>query len=88
MKIQVEFKGDSGNTLTATFDRDAGTVSSSDGRTGTYTRPEGSKTLEIKDSAGPLLTLSFADDIKFERGFSTRFSGPQGDGTATILSVE
>ena len=88
MKIQVEFKADSGNTLTATFDRDTGAVSASDGRTGTYTRPEGSKTLVINDSGGQVLTISFADDVKFERGFSTRFSGPQGDGMATILSAE
>ena len=87
MKIQVEFKGDSGNTVMATFDRDAGTVSASDGRSGTYTRPEGSKVMEIKDNAGAVTTLTFADDIRFEKGFSTRYSGPQGDGTATIVSI-
>ena len=87
MKIQVEFKGDSGNTVMATFDRDVGTVSASDGRSGTYTRPEGSKVMEIKDNAGPVTTLTFADDIRFEKGFSTRYSGPQGDGTATIVSI-
>jgi hypothetical protein len=88
MKIKVEFKGDSGNALIATFDRDAGTVSANDGRSGTYTRPEGSKTLEIKESSGQALTLTFAEDVKFEPGFSTRYSGPQGDGVATILAIE
>jgi hypothetical protein len=87
MKIKVEFKGDSGNVLVATFDRDAGTVSASDGRTGTYTRPDGSKVLQITDSGGAKITLTFANDVKFEQGFSTRFSGPEGDGVATIVSV-
>ena len=87
MKIQVEFKPDSGNTVIATFDRDAGTVSSSDGRSGTYVRPEGSKVMDIKDSGGQAITITFANDIRFEKGFSTRYTGPQGDGTATIMSI-
>ena len=88
MKIKVEFKGDAGNALVATFDSDTGAVSSNDGRSGTYTRPEGSKTLTIKESTGQDIVLTFADDVKFEPGFSTRFSGPQGDGAATILAIE
>ena len=86
MKIQVKFLNDNGSEVVATFDRDAGTVSAQDGRIGTYSRPDGSKTMELKGAEN--ITLTFADDIKFEPGFSTRYTGSDGRaGVATILSV-
>jgi hypothetical protein len=87
MKIKVKFLNDSGAEVIATFDRDTGTVSAQDGRTGTYSRPEGSRAMEIKGAEN--ITLTFADDIRFEPGFSTRYTGSDGRaGLATILSVE
>jgi len=87
MKIKVKFANDTGNEVIATFDRDAGTVTAADGRTGSYHRPEGSKVMELKGAEN--ITLKFAEDIKFEPGFSTRYEGSDGrKGLATILSVE
>jgi hypothetical protein len=86
MKIKVKFAGDTGTEVVAVFDRDAGTVSTGDGRTGAYSRPEGSKLMEIKGAEN--ITMTFADDIKFEPGFSTRYQASDGrEGVATILSV-
>ncbi|MBL8551468.1 MAG: hypothetical protein JNJ73_15895 [Hyphomonadaceae bacterium] len=86
MKIQVRFKNDNGNEVVATFDRDAGTVSTQDGQKGTYSRPEGSRTMEIKGDVN--LTMTFADDVRFEQGYSTRYTTNDGRaGVATILSV-
>jgi hypothetical protein len=88
MKIQVEFKGDSGNTMISTFDRDSGTVTSSDGRAGTYTRTDGARGIEIKNSGGQAVAITFAEDFRPEKGFSTRYASALGDGTATILAVD
>jgi len=86
MKIKVKFAGDTGTEVMATFDRDAGTVTSVDGRTGTYSRPEGSKVMEMKGAEN--ITMTFADDIKFEPGFTSRYETSDGrKGVATILSV-
>ncbi len=85
MKITVEFASDAGQKIVAVFDGDAGTVSADNGQKGSYSRPEGSKTLEIKGDQD--LTLTFADDIKFEPGFTTRYTGPTGGGVAKIVSV-
>ena len=86
MKIQVKFRNDSGEEVLATFDRDAGTVSTQDGRKGTYSRPDGSRTMEIKGDDN--LTMTFADDVRFEPGFSTRYTTSDGRaGVATILAV-
>jgi hypothetical protein len=86
MKIQAKFKRDDGAEVLATFDRDTGTVTAGDGRKGTYSRPEGSRTMEIKGDVN--MTLTFAEDIRFEPGFSTRYTTSDGNaGVATILSV-
>jgi hypothetical protein len=85
MKITAEFKNDNGNTIVAKFDREAGTVTSQDGRSGTYTRTN-PKQIEIRGDDN--LTLSFIDEVKFEPGFKTRYSGSTGAGVVTILAVE
>jgi hypothetical protein len=76
MKIKVKFLNDNGTEVVATFDRDAGTVTAQDGRTGAYSRPDGSKVMELKGAEN--ITLTFQDDVKFLPGFSTGYSGSDG----------
>lgn len=86
MKIKVKFRGDTGEEVLVTFDRDAGTFAADDGRKGTYSRPEGSKTMDIKGDAP--MSVTFADEVRFEAGYSTRYTTTAGHaGTATIMSV-
>jgi len=75
-----------GQETMATFDRDTGTVSTADGRKGAYTRPEGSRTIEIKGDMP--MTLTFDADIKFEQGHTMGYRSSDGrTGRATIASV-
>ena len=86
MKIKVKFENDNGIVVHATFDRDAGTVQAEDGRTGTYSRPDGSRVMELKGAEN--VTLTFSEDVKMEPGFSTRYSGSDGrTGKVTIVAV-
>jgi hypothetical protein len=87
MKIKVEFKDDTGPTMVVTFDRDAGTAASGDGRSGTYTRRDGARGIDIKSNDGQALALTFSEDFKPEAGFSTRYTSDRGAGVATILSI-
>jgi hypothetical protein len=85
MKVTAQFKNDSGNVTVAVFDRDARTVKTQDGRSGVYTRA-GPKQLVIEGDDN--LTLTFDQEVQFERGFFTRYSGSRGAGVVTILAVE
>jgi hypothetical protein len=87
MKIKVEFKGDASPTMVVTFDRDAGTATTGDGRSGTYTRHDGARGIDITSNDGQTLALTFAEDFKPEAGFSTRYTSDRGSGVATILSI-
>lgn len=84
MKILAEFKNDGGNVIVAEFDRDASTVTTPDGKTGAYTR-EGPKQLKIGGDHN--LTLTFDEEVQFQPGFSTRYTGSTGAGVVTILKV-
>lgn len=87
MKVTAKFENDNGAVVVATFDRDAGTVTSQDGRVGSYTRPEGSNVIELKGDES--VTLTFADELKFEPGFSTRYEGSDGrKGKVSFESLE
>lgn len=84
MKVTAEFKNDNGHVIVAEFDRDAQTVTTPDGKIGAYTR-EGPKQLKIGGDHN--LTLAFEEEVQFQPGFSTRYTGSTGDGVVTILSV-
>lgn len=86
MKIVVKFENNSGQTITATFDRATGTVSSDDGRKGTYKR-EGNV---IKISGDQSMTLTSQNPIPDPptAGFKSPYASSTGaTGTMTILSV-
>lgn len=87
MKTTVKFENDDGSTVTAVFDREAGTVSSDDGRSGTFKRAENSRVMELS-GGGESVTLTFESDIVFEVGHAARFTDSVGrKGKATILAI-
>ncbi len=87
MKLTVKFTNTSGEEIIATFDREAGTVTAADGRKGTYTRPEGSRVLEIKGDTD--VTITFTEDLKLEAGAVMAYSDSLGKaGKAEVLKVE
>ena len=86
MKIVVKFENSNGQAITATFDRATGTVSSDDGRKGTYKR-EGNV---IKISGDQNMTLTAQNNIPEppSAGFKSPYTSSTGtSGTMTILSV-
>ena len=87
MKYTVHFANDGGATTIATFDAVAMTVSSPDGRSGTYTRDEPARMLHLKGDQD--VSITFAENIERKVGFSTRYSTNDGrSGLATIMAVE
>ncbi len=86
MKIVVEFHNDNGTVLRATFDNEAGVVTSDDGNSAPYTRAPDSQVIEF-GGAQPA-TLTFADAIPIEAGATSRYSTSDGRaGVAKIISV-
>ena len=86
MKVTAKFVGQDGREILATFDAVAGTVTSSDGRAGTYSRTSNVITI---DGADQKLTLTMGGaPEQLAPGYSTTFTSSTGaSGTVTILSV-
>ena len=87
MKITAKFSATDGTVTTATFDQESRTVVGQDGRRGTFTRAEGSNTIQIDGDAS--LTITAKDPLQFVSGFTTSYTASNGKaGTVTIVSVE
>ena len=86
MKITATFTSNDGTVTTATFDGESKTVVDQNGRKGTYSRAEGTNTLEIEGDMK--LAITGKDPLQFVPGFTTTYtSSTGGAGTVTIVSV-
>ena len=86
MKLTVKFTTSDGKVTNATFDREAGTVVSDDGRNGTYTR-EGN-VLKISGTENITLTMQGSIPEPLTAGFTTPYTSSMGTtGTMTIVSI-
>jgi len=87
MKVVAKFLSSDGSELTATFDQDGRTVTDQNGRRGTFSRADGSNSIEIDGGEGKL-TITVKDAVQFTPGFTTSFTASNGkSGTVTIVSV-
>ena len=85
MKVTAKFTGADGREITAVFDAEAGTVTASDGRKGTYSRA--SNVITIEGEQKMTLTMGGSPD-QLAPGYSTTFTSSTGaSGTVTIMSV-
>ena len=86
MKITAKFASNDGNVLIATFDQETHTVVDQTGRKGTYTRAEGSNTLEI--DGDEKLSITISNPLEIKAGFTSPYTASNGKaGTMSIESV-
>jgi hypothetical protein len=87
MKVTAKFAGADGNAIIATFDVVAGTVSTPDGRTGTFSRASNVLTIDSPDQK-LVVTLKDAG-LPMAPGLTTTYTtATGGSGTVTVLSVQ
>ncbi len=85
MKIKVRFDHGNGETVIATFDQNAGSVTTEDGRSGTFTN-EGNA-VHIKGAES--MTLIFDGAPKMEIGAVSTYKRSDGvAGASTVLSMD
>lgn len=88
MKWVVRFDMQSGQSYSVTFDDVANTFASSDGRSGGFRfAPSGGGAEAIFIIGGQEATLTYTKLMQ-EVGDSSPFTGPEGAGTATVVSRE
>ena len=86
MKITAKFAANDGTVTTATFDQETGTVTDINGRRGTFSRAEGSSTIQIEGD--DKLTITAKDPLQLVVGFTTAYTASNGkSGTVSIISI-